>query len=133
MSDDPRPPRLLLDEDLSPKVAERLRSDDGIDAAHVRDRSRLGASDREVLDLAYSEDRILVTANVADFEKLARARELHTGIIFIEHGSLLRNEQYDVISKAIEELADVGTDLTNRVLRVAPDGTMQVEQIPDEE
>jgi predicted nuclease of predicted toxin-antitoxin system len=64
--------RLLLDENLSPKVAEALVRDDGVDACHVRDRGMLEASDSEVLEKAYSEDRILVTANVDDFTKLAR-------------------------------------------------------------
>lgn len=68
--------KLLLDENLSPKVAEILCNEDGIDACHVRDRGGLGTLDHEVLDLAYVEDRILVTSNVGDFVKLARAREL---------------------------------------------------------
>jgi len=47
-----------LDENLSPKVAEVLRSEDGVDACHVRDRGLLEATDREVLDRAYGEDRV---------------------------------------------------------------------------
>ena len=66
--------RLLLDENRSPKVAEALAKEDGIDACHVRDRNMLAASDHEVLERAFAEDRILVTANVDDYAKLARAR-----------------------------------------------------------
>ncbi len=50
--------KLLLDENLSPKVAETLARDDGIDACHIRDRGLLGATDPEVLERAFSEDRI---------------------------------------------------------------------------
>jgi predicted nuclease of predicted toxin-antitoxin system len=40
-------------------------------------RSRiLGASDNDVLERAYQEDRVLVTSNVDDFVKLAAAREI---------------------------------------------------------
>jgi predicted nuclease of predicted toxin-antitoxin system len=74
--------KLLLDENLSPSVALALRAT-GIDAVHVRDRSMFGATDPEVLRRAFAEDRILVTANVGDFIKLARSVELHGGIVLI--------------------------------------------------
>ena len=63
--------KLLFDENVSPAVAEQLARIDGLDACHVRDRGLLAATDAEVLERAYDEDRILVTANVADFLKLA--------------------------------------------------------------
>jgi predicted nuclease of predicted toxin-antitoxin system len=52
--------KLLLDENVSPVVAVTLCAE-GVDACHVRDRGLLGATDPEVLDLAFNEDRILVT------------------------------------------------------------------------
>jgi predicted nuclease of predicted toxin-antitoxin system len=67
--------KLLLDETLSPAAAVALAAD-GIDACHVRDRGILGASDHDVLERAYQEDRVLVTSNVDDFVKLAAAREI---------------------------------------------------------
>jgi len=53
--------KLLLDENLSPKVAESLACDDGLYACHTRDRGLLGATDPEVLERAFVEDRIFVT------------------------------------------------------------------------
>ena len=79
----PPPLKYLIDEDLSPVIAQHLRQE-GIDGVHVRDRARLGATDSEVFALAYNEDRVLITANVADFEKLAARSELHGGLILIE-------------------------------------------------
>ena len=70
--------KLVLDENLSTKLAEQLRSE-GIDIIHVRERRMLGATDRAVLDMAFAEDRVLVMLNVADFEKLAGARESTRG------------------------------------------------------
>jgi hypothetical protein len=75
--------KLLLDENLSLSVAVALCAE-GIDVVHLRDRGPTSATDAEVLDRAYAEDRILVTANVDDFEKLAGARELHAGIVLVE-------------------------------------------------
>lgn len=65
--------KLLLDENISPAVALALAAD-GVDAWHVRDRGLEGATDHELLDRAYAEDRILVTLNVGDFETLVRKR-----------------------------------------------------------
>lgn len=121
--------KLLLDENLSPKVAERLAHEDGIDACHVRDRGLLAATDREVLECAFTEDRVLVTSNVRDFLKLARAREVHPGIIMLEDGALPRDDQLRLIRAALVALPAVG-DLTNKVIWVAPDGRMRVEEVP---
>jgi predicted nuclease of predicted toxin-antitoxin system len=113
--------KLLLDENLSPAVAVAL-SREGVDAAHVRDRGLTGATDPEVLTRAYDEDRILVTANVADFDALARATDLHAGIAFVEDGDLMRGEQSELLRRvvaAIEAEYDGGRDMVNRVVRVS--------------
>jgi predicted nuclease of predicted toxin-antitoxin system len=120
--------KLLLDENISPKVAEWLAREDGIDACHVRDRGMLAATDHEVLERAFAEDRILVTANVGDFLKLARARDVHPGIVLLD-GDLLRDDQLRLVRVALAELARIG-DITNKVLHVAEDGSTSVEEIP---
>ena len=89
----------------------------------------LSAEDSEVLERAFEEDRILVTANVADFERLAHARELHAGIVLIENGVLSREEQLIVLRRVVETLTEAG-DLVNHVLRVAEDGTLTTEPAP---
>lgn len=102
---------------------------DGLDVCHLRERNLLAATDARVLECAYREDRILVTANVADFLKLARARDLHSGIILFEDGALVRHEQLGLIRSAVAHVATLG-DLINKVLWVALDGTMRAEDIP---
>jgi predicted nuclease of predicted toxin-antitoxin system len=121
--------KLLLDENLSPWVAKVLPAEDGIDACHVRDRGKLGFKDHAVLDSAFKEDRILVTANIDDFVKLARARELHAGIILIEDGSLDRGGQLAVIRNAVDFI-QTEPDIVNRVLWVGLDGGMDFEDVP---
>lgn len=124
--------KLLLDENLSPSIAVGLCGD-GIDAAHVRDRGMTGSADAEVLERAYTEDRILVTANVDDFYKLARARDLHAGIILVEEGDLLRDEQDRLVRDAvaaIEAEVAAGRDMVNRVLRISIAGAKSFETVP---
>jgi predicted nuclease of predicted toxin-antitoxin system len=119
--------KLLLDENISPAAAVALAAN-GVDAWHVRDRGLEGTTDHELLDRAYQEDRILVTLNVGDFEKLARKRELHAGVVLIERVGLLRDEQIELVKSVAAALADHG-DLINQVLRVAEDGAMTFENL----
>lgn len=125
MTEDRETIKLLLDEDLSPRIAQILCEEDMIDAIAVRDRGHLSATDYEVLDLAFDEDRILVTANVRDFEKFANLREVHNGIIFICQGDLNRCEQLTLLREAIKIIRHEigsGRDIINRALYMGGDG-----------
>jgi predicted nuclease of predicted toxin-antitoxin system len=109
--------KLLLDEDLSPRNANVLCKEDLIDTVAIRDRGYCGALDHEVLELAYQDDRMLVTANVKDFEKFASLRELHCGLILIMDGDLSREEQLHAIRQAISLISNSEPmDMTNRAL-----------------
>jgi len=124
--------KLLLDENVSPAVAAALRRA-GLDVVHVRDRGLRGATDPQVLNAAFAEDRILVTANVADFEKLARARDTHAGIVFLEDGDLLRHEQDAIIRRAIAAIEveyQQGRDMVNRVLFTGRVTAARFEELP---
>lgn len=93
----------------------------------------LGDSDHVVLERAYLEDRILITANVKDFQRLARARELHPGIVFVLSGDLSRFEQLVLLRKIlylIQEELDAGRDMINRVMEIAANGERQFYALP---
>ena len=132
MLKDPQNIKLLIDEDLSPRVAHLLCEQCLIDSISVRDRGLLSSNDPEVLEYAFQEDRILVTANIRDFEQLARSYEVHPGIVLIRDGSLLREEQIIIVKNAIQaieaELKD-GRDMINRVLYISIDGTKKFENL----
>ena len=78
--------RLLLDEMISPKVAQQLRrrGHDGIAVAERPD--LVGMSDAELLTLATEEERIVVTLDIEDFARLGAAvlseSRSHSGILY---------------------------------------------------
>lgn len=119
--------KLLLDEMISPAAAIALAAR-GVDVWHVRDRGLVGTTDHELLDRAYAEDRILVTFNVGDFEKLVRHRELHAGVVLLERAGLRRDEQIELIFRITTALTE-RDDLINQVLRVEEDDSMTFESL----
>jgi predicted nuclease of predicted toxin-antitoxin system len=124
--------KFIIDEDLSPRVARCLCQEFCFDAIAVRDRGLLGATDPDVLEYAFNEDRILVTANVRDFERLAAAVEIHAGIILIQEGDLLATEQIELITTVVKVLQAeiaIGKDLVNRVLYASISGTTRFEDV----
>ena len=126
--------KFIIDEDLSPRVARYLCQEFCLDAIAVRDRGLLGATDREVLNYAFEEDRILVTANIRDFEKLAGAAEIHAGIVLMLDGDLRASEQIELMAEAVRVLQveiTAGRDLVNRVLYISTSGTTRFENIPE--
>jgi nucleoside-diphosphate-sugar epimerase len=72
-----------------------------------------GLSDPNVLELATAEGRILVTANVRDFEPLLREwageGRPHSGVILVP--SSIRNEAFGVLISGVREmLEDTGQE-----------------------
>lgn len=80
--------KLLLDEMLSPVIAEQLRAN-GYDVESIAGHPlREALSDRDVLDLARSEQRAVVTNNVVDFRPLHHEAIVpggtgHFGMVFL--------------------------------------------------
>lgn len=66
---------------------------------------------------------------MGDFVKLARACELHAGIVLIEQAGLRRQGQLALIRAAVALITCRG-DMVNQVLRISPDGIMEFEHIP---
>lgn len=125
--------KFIIDEDLSPRVARYLCQEFCFDAIAVRDRGLLGATDPEVLEYAFKEDRILVTANIRDFEKLASATEIHSGIVLMLDGDLRAAEQIELMAEVVRVLQveiAAGKDLVNRVLYISIVGTARFKNIP---
>jgi hypothetical protein len=106
--------RLLLDAHLSGRAIGRALRDRGHDIRSLDAEKNLeGLRDEDVLELAISEDRVLITANVADVLPLLTALiELgrsHPGCILIPNS--FRNEDFGPLISAIDrELQEVPPD-----------------------
>jgi predicted nuclease of predicted toxin-antitoxin system len=103
--------KLLLDEQYSPEIAERLR-DDGYDVTAVKGSPELeGIGDEPLLRSAAGQGRALLTNNVSDFapmatEWAARGDE-HLGLIFTSDESMPRaRNTIGLYIKKLSELLD---------------------------
>jgi predicted nuclease of predicted toxin-antitoxin system len=79
--------KLYLDEDLSQKIAERLRAR-GINAVNVHKVQAEGWSDMQQLEIASRQKRRLVTRNRNDFIALT-VQAYHKGKQEAHHGVLI--------------------------------------------
>jgi predicted nuclease of predicted toxin-antitoxin system len=100
--------RLLLDANLSPRgIASPLRTAGHDVLALAEDPALEGLDDPAVLELAASENRVLITRNSRDFAPLARewaeAQRPHAGIILIW---TLDHSQFRKIVDGIERCID---------------------------
>jgi predicted nuclease of predicted toxin-antitoxin system len=104
--------RLLLDAHVSgPNVGRRL-ADGGHDVRALDQEPALeGLDDDQVLALAASEQRILVTHNIADFPQILRewaaAQRSHAGVVLV-HG--IDHSEFSVIVRGIERWLEMRPD-----------------------
>jgi Domain of unknown function (DUF5615) len=107
--------KVLLDEQLSPRIAHILRAR-GLEVEAVAERVDLPeSSDRDVMEAAASEERAVATANVKDFrpigvERLTDGRG-HAGLILMPANRSFRRDAVGDLADAIEA-----------VMRAHPDG-----------
>jgi hypothetical protein len=105
---------LLLDAHLSGKAIGRALRHRGHDIRALDAEQDLeGLRDEDVLELAIAEDRVLITANVADFlpllTTLIASGRSHPGCILIPKS--FRNEDFGPLISAIDrELQEVPPD-----------------------
>lgn len=121
--------KLLIDENLSPTLVQRLASA-GVPAVHVAHCGLSGATDLVVWRYAYEHDLVVVTSNAGDFIRLAEGVELHPGLIVLRAGHLTREEQWAWLEPVAKWLAESGEDLANRAVVVTGRGRFSARDIP---
>jgi hypothetical protein len=97
--------RILLDAHISGRTVGKALIEDGHDVLALDSEIELeGLSDPEVLELAATEGRVLVTANIRDFEPLLREwageSRSHAGVILVPFS--VRNEAFGALISGIE-------------------------------
>jgi len=106
--------RILLDAHISGRSVGKALVEGGHDVRALDSEVELeGLSDPEVLELAAAEDRVLVTANIRDFEPLLREwadeSRSQAGVILVP--SSVKNEAFSVLISGVEEtIADAGQE-----------------------
>lgn len=103
--------RLLLDEQISGKVAERLRDRAHDVIATTAEPSLRGLSDPDLFEVAQQQGRVLVTYNRADFEAIVReyaevSRD-HHGLVIV-HPTRFPSWEFGRLAEALAVLLDGG-------------------------
>jgi hypothetical protein len=104
--------RLLLDAHVSgPNVGRQLEQNGHDVRALDQERMLEGLDDNEVLALATTEQRILVTHNVADFPRILRewaaAQRAHAGVVLV-YG--IDHSEFGLILRGIERWLELRPD-----------------------
>ena len=99
--------RLLLDEQISGKVAERLRERGHDVIATTDDPSLRGLSDPDLFELAQGQGRAMVTYNRVDFEPIIREyaglSHDHNGLVIV-HPIRFPSWEFARLAAALEDL-----------------------------
>lgn len=101
--------KLLLDEQISGKVAERLREQGQDVVAATADPSLRGLSDPDLFEVAQGQERAVITYNRADFEEIVReyaaTEREHHGLVIV-HPTKFPNREFGRLTKALAALLD---------------------------
>jgi predicted nuclease of predicted toxin-antitoxin system len=119
--------RLLLDNNLSPKLAEHLRAA-GHDVVHVRDIDMQRATDAVVIEAAREHTRVLISADTDFGTLLAQTHATQPSFLLMRRASGRRaSEQAAII---LSNLDIVRADLDAGAIVVLGEATLRIRRLP---
>ncbi|MCX9026071.1 MAG: DUF5615 family PIN-like protein [Candidatus Methanoperedens sp.] len=98
----------LADENIDRHIVERLRHE-GFDVRYIAE-TDAGISDDEVLDLANSEESLLLTADKDFGELVFRLKKITVGVVLIRLAGLTPERKAKIV---VETINKHGTELLN--------------------
>ena len=119
--------RLLVDQNLARRVADALRAT-GHDAVHVAERGLAAADDDEILELAASENRIIVSEDTDFGALLARAQARLPSFVLLRAAEPLTPEGQ--VALLVANLPVVENELRDGAIVVLARGRVRVRRLP---
>lgn len=118
--------RFLVDESLSPRVAQLLRIA-GHDAVHVREIGLTSAADPVVLEAAAEDERVLITADTDFGGLLVQGRKRQPSVVLFR-GEVSRRAESQA-SVLLANLQQIQADLEEGAIAVIGDRRMRVRRL----
>ena len=119
--------RFLLDNNLSPELAEPLRTA-GHDVVHVRDIGLQRATDETVIDAARTDGRVLVRADTDFCTLLARSHDRAPSFLLMRRASGRRAA--DQAALILDNLDAVRADLETGAVVVLGENRIRIRRLP---
>jgi predicted nuclease of predicted toxin-antitoxin system len=119
--------RFLVDENLSPRIADLL-TQDGHDAVHVRKIQAAGTPDSEIVRIAQSEGRVIVSADTDFGALIAHARAVKPSVVLVREFAGLRPPQLAAL--LLSHLEDLQADLDAGAIAVFTRRGIRVRMLP---
>lgn len=116
--------KILADENISPRILSFLRAK-GIDAVDVKEKGWQGSNDRYVLEMAYADERFVLTHD-SDFGTLAINEGAPCyGIVYIR----LKNLTVENVCGVLEKLLKVDIEIAKGSIIVVEDARVRIRSV----
>jgi len=118
--------RFLIDEALSPRIAESLQAS-GYDAVHVRDVRMRGKPDRQILLFARQSNRTIITQDTDFGALLAAERAIRPSVIRLR---MRDGRPAGHADRILEVVPRVANDIACGSAVVVTEGRVRVRRLP---